>query len=214
MGTGPIIDDVARTLAALGTRRRLPAGAAAALGGLAGRSPVTTMATTRRATVRCPYDAATLTGFDIAGRHAQTFKAPATGRLAEVSVRIDHTRVPDGNFVGDYVAQIVPTDGAGAPIPGTVLAEAVVPETGLSFGDQAARFAFGAGAPAVREGRRYAVVVGRSGGRFRMVHRMIAGGDPCPGSVLFTNSSPTGGTFQTSNGFDMIFTAVVRYRSR
>ena len=146
MGTGPIIDDVARTLAALGTRRRLPAGAAAALGGLAGRSPVTTMATTRRATVRCPYDAATLTGFDIAGRHAQTFKAPATGRLAEVSVRIDHTRVPDGNFVGDYVAQIVPTDAAGAPILGTVLAQAVVPEAGLSFGDQAARFAFGAGA--------------------------------------------------------------------
>ena len=116
---GTRFDDVARALTTTRTRRQ-------------------SLRAARREVVRCPFDAASFTGFDVGGRHAQTFKAPASGRLSEVTVRIDHPQTSSG----DYVAQIVAVDAAGVPDAERVLAEKTLPESGFSLGMQPVTFAF------------------------------------------------------------------------
>ena len=106
---GSRLDDFARSLAAPRTRRGALTGALAlGFAAVVRRSAAPAEAAALRATVRCRRDEATKTGFDIQGRHAQTFKAPVTGTLGEVTVRIDHR----WDSAGDYVAQIV-TDRRG-----------------------------------------------------------------------------------------------------
>ena len=205
---GQRFDSWTRSLNANRTRRHALKGAVAlALGGVVGGHAAPAAAAVLKATVRCRHDEATKTTFNTSGRHAQTFKAPVTGTLSEVTVRISHR----WESTGDYVAQIVATDESGAPTA-KVLAQKAVPCDQLLGGEQPVRFAFGGGAATVRKGRRYAVVIGHPGGVLDLVHRHTPGGDPCPGSVLFTNFSATGGTFHQNDGTDMVFTAVIKYR--
>jgi hypothetical protein len=187
---------------------KLGAAAALALGGAMGRlaGPSPALAGQRRV-VRCPYNEAQWTGFDVGGRHAQTFKAPVSGRLRQVTVRIDHPQTSSG----DYVVQIVPLDAEGMPNAGRVLAEKVLPGSGFTFGEHPVTFAFGKGAaPALKQGKQYALVVSRSGGRFGLATRRDPnGGDPCRGTTLFTNSSATAGSFTKIEGFDHVFEVVI-----
>lgn len=212
---GSRFDDLARSLTANRTRRQALTGALAlTLGGLAGRPAAPVSAALSKKRIRCAYptDPAEQTNFDISGRHAQTFEATETGKLSEVTVWVNH-RSEAGGFAGDYVAQIVRTDAAGAPVATAVLAEKVFSEDGLLTTEQPITFRFGGGTAAeVRQGRRYAVIIGRSGGRFAQVHRRIPDGDPCPGSDLYQNTSPTGGTFLKVDSIDMVFRTVIKYR--
>ena len=210
---GTRFDDIARSLTANRTRRQAMKGAVAlALGGTASRLAAPTEAAARKAVVRCRYDDVTKTLFDISGRHAQTFKATQTGKLSEVKVWISHRIAPAENRVGDYVARIARVNEAGIPDDATPLAEKVIPDDNLLPGELPITFSFGGAAPTVRNGKRYAVVISRSGGRFDQVHRQVPDGDPCPGSVLYTNSSATGGTFNKVDAIDMVFTAVIKFR--
>lgn len=169
---GVRFDDFTRSLSTTRSRRHLLAGVAALLlGGATGSlaAPGTAIAG-RRQVIRCQKAIGTdgNTNFDIQGRHAQTFKVPVSGKLTQVSVILDH-RI---DSTGDYVGQIVPVDATGAPMTAKILAEKTIPGGGLQPGGQPLTFAFTGGtAPEVRQNRRYAVVVGRSGGRFGLLHR-------------------------------------------
>jgi hypothetical protein len=160
---GTRFDDIARSLTANRTRRQAMKGAVApALGGTVSRLASPAAVAASRAVVRCRYDDATKTGYDIAGRHAQTFKATQTGKLSEVKVWIDHRNEPANNFVGDYVAKIARVNEAGVPDDTAPLAEKAISDDEFVGGDRLLTFSFGDAAPTVRKGKRYAVVTSRS----------------------------------------------------
>jgi hypothetical protein len=211
---GTRFDDITRSLAVNRTRRQVMKGAAAlALGGMVARLAAPAAMAARKAVVRCRYDETTITGSDYVGRHAQVFKATQTGKLSEVKVRINHRSEPAGGLSGDYVAKIARVDAAGVPDDTTPLAEKSFPEAELLTIEQTITFSFGGAAPKVRKGKRYAIVISRpEGGRLVLMERQIIDGDPCPGSVLYANSSATGGTFLRSDDMDMVFTAVIKYQ--
>jgi hypothetical protein len=211
---GTRFDDITRSLSANRTRRQaMKSAAAPALGGMVARLAAPAAMAARKAVVRCQYDATTISGSDYVGRHAQVFKATQTGKLSEVKVRIIHRHEPAGNLFGDYVAKIARVDAAGVPDDTTPLAEKSFPEADLLTTEQTITFSFGGAAPKVQKGKRYAVVISRpEGGRLNQMERRIPDGDPCPGSVLYANSSATGGTFNRVDGFDMVFAAVIKYR--
>ena len=179
---GTRFDDIARSLTANRTRRQAMKGAVAlALGGTVRWLAAPAAVAASRAVVRCRYDDETKTLFDISGRHAQTFKATQTGKLSEVKVWISHILDPATNRVGDYVARIAHVDEAGVPDDAMPLAEKVIADDNLMPGEHPITFSFGGAAPKVRKGKRYAVVISRSGGRFDQTHRQVPGGDPLSG---------------------------------
>lgn len=199
-------DNLARALAATGTRRRALKGAAVLVvgGALGGAVPAPVLAAQKR-TARCvrSADNTSNTGFEATGsRHAQTFRPRVGGPLSAVAVAIDHWP----GTSGDYVLEVVAVDAAGAPVPSAVLVRTTLPGADLAGGVQTlvARFPKST-APTLRSTRRYAVVVGRTGAdRWSTLNRI---GDACPNSVFYRQQTPGG--MVKRDGFDLVFAVSV-----
>lgn len=133
-------------------------------------------------------------------RVAQTFTAQRTGSLVRAEIEAIKTGTPGG----DWVMQIVPTDGSGTPI-NTVLASATIADATVPNG--ASRLAAVLAAPAsVGAGRQYALLLTRPGAAmFALSDR---DDNPCPGQEFFSLSQ-SGAWTPNSPSYDAVFAVFV-----
>jgi hypothetical protein len=143
-----------------------------------------------------PADTTVLTGAN--GRRAQTFTAQTTGTLVRGELEVNK----EPSSTGDYVMQIVTTDGAGAPT-NTVLASTTIPNASVPNNVSTVAGIFDPPASVVA-GQNYAILLTRSS----PFHVSERNGNDCPGREFLSTSS-SGPWTPEPETFDLIFAVFV-----
>jgi len=138
------------------------------------------------------------------GSRAETFTAQTTGGLVRAELAIREAAMTSGN----YVVQILGTDGSGVPT-NTVLASATIPDASVPAGDSTLVGAFDPAAGVVA-GQKYALSVSRSGSPYVLP---VTNAAPCPGQLFFSGFPSTTWNPDPPN-LDMIFAVFVESPSQ
>jgi hypothetical protein len=134
-------------------------------------------------------------------RVGQAFTAVNSGALVLAEIEVSKMAAAPG----DWIVQIVPTDGVGAPT-NTALASASIPDSSVPGGVSRLAAVFNPGA-SVEAGQRYAFVIARPGGGSFGVRERT--GDPCPVQE-FESATQTGAWTPSSDAAeDIVFATFV-----
>jgi hypothetical protein len=134
-------------------------------------------------------------------RLAQSFTAQTTGGLVRGEIEIFKVEFPGG----DWVMQILATDGSGAPVNTVLASTTPIADATVPVGNSRLAGVFAAPASVVA-GQQYALVLTRAAD-FRV---LLRDGNPCPGEI-FVSASASGTWFSgLLSGFDFVFAVFVK----
>jgi hypothetical protein len=171
--------------------------AVVAVGLLATAAPPASAETVLDANCPGPETIAFPSGVD--ARWAETFTALNTGSLVR-----GETEIGKNGAAGDFVMQILATDGSGDPT-NNVLASTTIPDASVPIGNSRIAGVFATPANVVA-GQRYAFMITRPGAEFTV---RDAGNNPCPDGAEHLSISQTDAWSGADTCCDLIFAVFV-----